>query len=75
MQINAIMDRQAGKEMPVVKTVLTTKSRKEALACLRELRAEGAVAGLVRVEGFYTRTGRSFRRYEVRKVTLRTKGE
>jgi hypothetical protein len=58
----------------VVKTVLTTKSRKEALACLRRLRSHGALAGLVRVEGFYTRTGRTFRRYEVRKVTLRKKG-
>jgi hypothetical protein len=57
----------------VVKTVLTTKSEKKALACLRKLRANGALAGLVRIEGFHTRTGKRFRLYEVRKVILRTK--
>jgi hypothetical protein len=74
MQENAIMDAQIRKEKPAVETVLATKSHKKALACLRRLRSEGAVAGLVRIEGFYTKTGMRFRRYEVRKVNLEEKG-
>jgi len=47
------------------KAVLKTRSEKSALRYLRRLRAKGARANLVTIVGFYTRTGRRFREYEV----------